>query len=141
MEEIDVALSIELVCVCQDGNLKKVRYIISSGIRININLQGVLFGYTPIMDASRFGHFEIVKVLLYQDKYHININIKNVYGKTAIDVAEERGYTEIVKIIEDYISFIKDFQTLLLIFYRKEILPNEIIDMIIKIRRLIEINL
>ncbi len=71
---------------------------------------------------------------------YIDLNIKNDVGNTPVDCARVFGYGKNIKIIKDFISFRKEFYILLLIFNRKEILPNEMIDMIIKIRKLIEIN-
>jgi ankyrin repeat protein len=45
------------------------------------------------------GHEEIVKILL---NYKADINIKDSWGKTALDIARERRRFKIVELLMDY---------------------------------------
>ncbi len=168
MEEIDEKLSEEFVIACKRGKLERVKEIIYSDNKINIhyyfsnghpldwacsygcleivkflinqdeyniniNLQDE-FGYTGLILASNNNNLKIVKFILYQNRYPININIRDQHGKTASDCEHE----EVTKTIENFISFREECHILLLIFNRLSMVPYEMIDMIIKIRKLIE---
>ncbi len=126
---------------CYKDKLEIVKFLINQDkYKININFQ-TGGGNTAIMKSTYCGNIKIAKFLLYQNRYYINLNVKNNSGYNALEISEIHNNIKFVKMIEYFISFRKEFHILLLIFYRKEILPNKMIDMIIKIRKLIEINL
>lgn len=52
---------------------------------------------TALMWAAKDGHKEIVERLIDAGA---NINTKNIYAKTALDYASEKGYEDIVKILK-----------------------------------------
>merc|ERR1712168_402319 len=53
-------------------------------------------GSTALIEASRFGHKDIVKLLINNNA---NINAKNKYGTTALMSAAHEGYNECVEIL------------------------------------------
>lgn len=55
-------------------------------------------GYSPLMIASGSGNIEAVKHLLNAgaDK-----STKNIEGKTAVDIAKDRGHQEVVALLQD----------------------------------------
>ena len=59
-----------------------------------------LSGITPIYFASLTGHLECIKVLA---PFCENPNTPNFVGRTPIQVAEEKGYVEIKRILQSYI--------------------------------------
>ncbi len=125
---------------CYRGELEIVKFLINQDrYKINTELQDNI-GYSPFMIASRCGRSEIVKFFLYQNKYNFDINIVNQYGETVLYLAKKYDHKEVIKVIDTYISFIKELQTLLFTFnnINNTILPNEMVDMIIKIRKRIE---
>ncbi len=143
-------MELEFLCACKDGDLTKVKSLVENGIipndfqvvdRINktdINRSG-------LMNASLFGHFDIVKYLV-ENKIS-NINTVNKYGKNALMFAcfcrqnfEDRlkiikylivNGTNINKLVERtgktaFIYMMDEYITL------KEIECNEIFDLMIK---------
>ncbi len=125
---------------CCENHLEIVKFLIKQNkYEINVNLQSNNSN-TAISEALCSGHLKIVKFLLFQNRYYMNINIKNNCGNTLLNRAKIFGYNKIVKFIEDIVFFKIESQILLLIFNRKEILPYEMIDMIIKIIKDVEIK-
>lgn len=53
-------------------------------------------GYTPLMDASKKGHIEKIRWLL---EHGADVNIKDNEGKTALDIAQTKGFTEIADLL------------------------------------------
>ena len=54
-------------------------------------------GNTPLMEAARFGHDEVVRALLVA---RADARAKNNEGKTALMLAAEGGYTETVQLLK-----------------------------------------
>ena len=59
---------------------------------IEVNIKESRFGNTPLHEAAKNGHTETVKMLLAHE--NINRNIRNRAGKTARQLAVDRGYEE-----------------------------------------------
>ena len=59
------------------------------------------FGTTPLHDAVKLGEFWIVKVLL---DIGDNLEAVNQYGKDALQIAEDNGHKEIVKLIKRHLQ-------------------------------------
>lgn len=53
-------------------------------------------GWTALMHAAKDGHATIVVALLCS---RVNLYLKNVGGETALDIAKQGGYTEVVKLL------------------------------------------
>jgi len=73
---------------CFEGHVEIVK-LLSSDQRVDIN-QVNKNGQTPFSTACEKGHIEIVKYLLACGR-EIDINKKDKYGKTALDIARERS--------------------------------------------------
>jgi ankyrin repeat protein len=54
-------------------------------------------GNTPLMEAARFGHDEVVRALLVA---RADARAKNSDGKTALKLAAEGGHTETVQLLK-----------------------------------------
>ena len=55
-------------------------------------------GQTPLMLATLRGEADTVKILLEKGA---DVNIRGNSGKTALDIAEEKGYVEIIRMIKE----------------------------------------
>ncbi len=70
-------------------------YLLDNGANINIKNTD---GTTPLMIASTYNQFEIVKLLVQRSA---DINAKDNDGNTAIFYAEEYGNEEVVTFLRD----------------------------------------
>jgi ankyrin repeat protein len=61
------------------------------------DVQGPYNGYTPLMDAVWHGHTAVVKILL---KAGVNTQAKGWDNKTALDLANEFGYSDISTLLK-----------------------------------------
>jgi ankyrin repeat protein len=85
-----------LIVASQNGHKDIVAFLLEKGI--DINQTDKEYGWTALMEASRHGHVEIVKLLLAKE--NIEINQGDEYdGKTALIWASEEGHVEIVKLL------------------------------------------
>jgi ankyrin repeat protein len=76
------------------GNADSVRTLVASP---NIDVNGVdENGNTPLIEAARMGHDDVVQVLLIAKA---DPNIKNKAGKTALQLASEGGHEESVALL------------------------------------------
>lgn len=74
------------------GNADTVRTLLGSP---NVDVNGIDdHGNTPLIQAARFGHDEVVLALLIGKA---DLNIKNDEGKTALMLAAEGGHDETVR--------------------------------------------
>lgn len=78
-----------------NNNVDMVKYLVNNGINTNVN-----YGKNPLCIAIIYNLYEICRFLL--DK-GANINIIYDY-KTPLELAQERGYKKLVKLIENYIN-------------------------------------
>ena len=92
-----------------NGNLECVKFLIENGCKFLKNDSG----NTPLHRAVLLEHFDIVKELLngFDD---IDVLDKNAFGKSALDIAFERGNEDIInallnhdsaKILEDKVGY------------------------------------
>jgi len=63
-------------------NENSVKYLLKKGFNVNQKISG----YTPLMEAVLQGNENLVKLLL--DQKGIDIQVKNIFGETALDLAE-----------------------------------------------------
>lgn len=76
------------------GNADTVRTLLASP---NTDVNGVdEHGNTPLIQASRFGHDDVVTALLIAKA---NVNARNDEGKTALMLAAEGGHEETVLLL------------------------------------------
>lgn len=76
------------------GNAESVRTLLASP---NADVNGVdELGNTPLIQASRFGHDDVVTALLIAKP---NVNARNDEGKTALMLAAEGGHEETVLLL------------------------------------------
>ena len=76
------------------GNADTVRALLASP---NVDVNGTDDqGNTPLIQAARFGHDEVVRALLIAKA---DVKIKNNEGKTALTVAAEGGHDQTVAVL------------------------------------------
>ena len=84
----------------EGGHESIVEYFLNQDLNF-ANVQD-LDGNTPLHCACKFGHMDIVKVLVNEaDAYNINLNAKNKDGLTPFDVAFNLRYMRIVQFLLD----------------------------------------
>ena len=89
---------------CGFGIEETVKFLIENAKKYNIDLNmrnnG---GYTPFHYACRYGKFKIVEALLTNSKkYKINVIAVNNDGNDGQVIAEQKGRTDIVKLIKEW---------------------------------------
>ena len=83
-----------LLRAARAGNADTVRTLLASP---NVDVNGVdEHGNTPLIEAARFGHDEVVTALLIAKA---DVKIKNDEGKTALMLAAENGHDETVTML------------------------------------------
>lgn len=76
------------------GNADTVRSLLASP---NVDVNGVDdHGNTPLIEAARFGHDEVVTALLLAKA---DVKTRNNEGKTALTLAAEGGHDETVRVL------------------------------------------
>ena len=79
----------------KSGRERCTGYLLRRANNIEVNIKDNRFGNTPLHEAAKNGHTEVVEMLLaYKD---INRNIRNRAGKTARQLAVDKGYPETAK--------------------------------------------
>ena len=76
-------------------NLLMVKYLIEER-NVDVNLQDKSDGYTLLIQAVEYGNINIVEYLLDKGADIIKTDIE---GKTAIDIAKEKGFEEILELL------------------------------------------
>ena len=77
-----------------EGNLKKVKYLVSRRI-VSVNVHHTILGYTPLMYAAGEGHVDIVKYFL--NRKELIVNDTNDFDSTAL--IEGIFHPEVVKLL------------------------------------------
>ena len=81
-----------LLRAARAGNADTVKVLLASP---NVDVNGIdEHGNTPLMEAARFGHDEVVTALLVAKA---DVKTKNDDGKTALMLAAEGGHDETVR--------------------------------------------
>jgi ankyrin repeat protein len=78
------------------GHLEMAQILIEKGAYINVQDAGDV-GATALINAAAGGHIEIVRLLLANGA---DVTIQTLYGDTALTLAQQRGYLEIVELLE-----------------------------------------
>ncbi len=73
-----------------------VRLLLESNA--NPNARNDKWKETPLMHASEWGHEDVVQLLL---EYGADTELQNNAGKTALDLASEKGHTNIVRLLSE----------------------------------------
>ena len=84
-----------LVTAAANNNMDIVRMLIDHGADVN---QGTMNNWTPLHFAAKNNNPEITKLLI--DK-GANINVVNKMGESPLKLAEEKGYSLVVRVIKD----------------------------------------
>lgn len=93
----------ELLDAALKGKLEKVKSLVEEDIDLNCQSDE---GYTPLMYASRFGHFPVANYLI---KNNADVNMGSKYsGQTALYMAVNGGNCDIVKLLVENGSYISD---------------------------------
>lgn len=83
-----------LLRAARAGNADTVRSLLASP---NVDVNGIdEHGNTPLIEAARFGHDEVVTALLLSKA---DVKAKNDEGKTALILAAEGGHDETVRML------------------------------------------
>lgn len=83
-----------LLRAAREGNADTVRALLTSP---NVDVNGIdEHGNTPLIEAARLGHDDVVTALLIAKA---DINAKNDDGKTALMLAAEGGHDETVRML------------------------------------------
>jgi uncharacterized protein len=83
-----------LLRAARAGNADTVRTLLASQ---NADVNGIdEYGNTPLIEAARFGHNEVVTALLMAKA---DVKIKNNEGKTALMLAAEGGHDETTRVL------------------------------------------
>ena len=70
-----------------------VRLLVQNGAPTNVPQEG---GWVPLHQAAQIGDVEMVRVLL---EYGADPQLRNNDGRTAADIAQSKGYEEIVRLL------------------------------------------
>ena len=83
-----------LLRAARAGNADTVRALLASP---NVDVNGVdEHGNTPLIEAARFGHDDVVTALLIA---RADTKVKNAEGKTALMLAAEGGHDETIRVL------------------------------------------
>lgn len=90
-----------IIPAAEKGHLNNVRLLLEDG-KINIDHQNN-FGYTALIEAVALTdgsevYQQIVQELL---AYNANKELRDKSGRTALDYAKEKGYTKMIKLLEE----------------------------------------
>ena len=80
----------------ENGHLGVVKLLLGRG-GIDPNTVGTKYGRTPLLWAAMNGHEGAVKLLLGRDD--INLDIRDLEGKTALELAAYGGHTKVVELL------------------------------------------
>jgi ankyrin repeat protein len=83
----------------ENNDIKEIKYLLEHNL-ININIPEKYNGWTPLIMSSYLNRIKIVELLLKHPD--INIFLKNVWNKTALDYAKYFNYKEIKTLLINY---------------------------------------
>jgi ankyrin repeat protein len=90
----------DLIEAAKQGDTEKVQEMIDQAADVNAaGSSGRYEGYTALIFAAWIGHTEVVQILLDNGA---DVNAAREDGDTALDIAKNCGYTEIVELIQSY---------------------------------------
>ena len=77
--------------------IDEVKMLVESGVDINAKDTRTSSRNTPFMSAVQHSTIEIIRFLITKNP---DLNIKNEYGRNALDIAKKRNDLEIIKLLE-----------------------------------------
>ena len=88
---------------CEFGTEETVKFLLQNAKKYNIDLSlRNIYGNTPFHRAC-YGKLQNVEILLKNSKKHkINVVSLNNAGEDGQDLAEQKGHTDVVKLIKDW---------------------------------------
>jgi ankyrin repeat protein len=87
----------ELFSACKQNDLDRVRELLDHGADPNVQ---DFHGWTALMEASREGHADVVRLLLLDDR--TDPNMKDNLGWAAWIHAIREGNTDVVKLLKAF---------------------------------------
>ncbi len=94
--DMQVLLNAKLINNCISGNLREIKNLIESGA--DINAANEESGWTPLMYAVNEGYRRIVEYLLDSG---VDVHAIDNQGRSALDIADEKGYSLISSLLVD----------------------------------------
>lgn len=90
-----------LIPAAEKGHLDNVKLLLTDG-KVDIDHQNK-FGYTALIEAVALTDGSVVYQQIVQELLAHNANkiLRDHYGKTALDYAREKGYTEMINMLEE----------------------------------------
>lgn len=95
---------VDLIVSAQNGNIERLQKRLAEGVDPNARIASYFDNSTALIRAAEHNKIEAVRTLL---KAGANPTIANAKGKTALDIAKENGYTEIVKLLKHALATYK----------------------------------
>ena len=84
-----------LNCICTLGHVNLLKMYLKQGQFLGQINQKNFLGQTPFFNACRYGHVDIVKILIEVNE--VDINLARVDGKTPLLIAIDCGHLDVVK--------------------------------------------
>ena len=88
-----------LMCSSSHGHLDALR-VLCRYPNVDINLLS-RFGQTALMKAAQAGKAESIKILI---DHGARVDVRNKQGKSAIDIAAEKGHSHVVELLSKYLN-------------------------------------
>lgn len=89
--------STALRCATLMGHTDMVKVLLDAGAQVNARTRVDKFTETPLIVAARLGYTSSVRLLLERGA---DVNAKDGKGKTALMWAQEKGHTDIVRLLK-----------------------------------------
>jgi ankyrin repeat protein len=86
-----------LIYACANGRENIVRYLISKGASLKPALSCNQYGWSPLMVASYYGHFQIVAALVQQDS--VDVKYANRLCATALQCAASCNHIQVAELL------------------------------------------
>ena len=84
----------ELTTAIRHKDIQRIQTLLSEGVNVNERDEGA--EQTPLMWAVKVGDFNTVRSLL---DHHASVNLKDGMGRTALAIAQQRGYFRIERLL------------------------------------------
>ena len=88
-----------LIYACANGRENIVRYLISKGASLKPAVSCNIYGWTPLMVASYYGHFQIVVALLQHMSDSTEVKYANGLCGTALQCAARCNHIQVAELL------------------------------------------